>query len=75
MPLLWPKELSPQDRVTYRRWVGGLFATYGTLLMLFGAFVAYQVMIAPTQTQALGEPADAIDAIGPSPIRQAVKYD
>jgi hypothetical protein len=56
----------------YRRWVGGLFATYGTILMLCVAFVGYKMMVAPTQTQAREEPADAIE---PAPIRQAVKYD
>ncbi|UPJ47382.1 PQ-loop repeat-containing protein [Bradyrhizobium sp. 200] len=77
MPLPSLEELSPQDRVTYRRWVGGLFATYGSILMLCVAFVAYKVIVAPTQSQALAEPADenAIDTIGRSPVRQAVKHD
>jgi hypothetical protein len=67
-----PKDLSPEERVFYRRWLGGVVATYGTILMMFGALFAYQVMVAPTPIQALEEPADAI---GPAPIRQAVKYD
>ena len=39
MPLLAPKDLSPEDRTIYRRWVGGLFATYAALLMMFCSFV------------------------------------
>lgn len=69
-----PRDLSPEERVIYRRWLGGMVATYSAILMMLGALVAYHVMVAPTQTQAqaLEEPADAI---GPAPIRQAVRHD
>jgi hypothetical protein len=77
MPLLAPKDLSPKDRMIYRRWVGGLFVTYGALLMFFCSFIFYQTVISPRQPQASGESADAgaIDTVGSLPIRQAVKHD
>jgi hypothetical protein len=77
MPLLAPKDLSPEDRMIYRRWVGGLFATYGALLMIFCSFLFYQTVISPRQPQASGESADArpIDTVGSLSIRQAVKHD
>jgi MFS family permease len=77
MPLFRPEELSSQDRVTYRRWVGGMFVTYGTILLMFVAFIFYQTMIVPTQRQVSGEIANAksIDHVRSAPVRQAVKYD
>lgn len=76
MPLPLLKELSPEDRVTYRRWVGGLFATYGALAMIFCSVIFYQTVISPRQPQATGETADASPiAVGSLPIRQAVKHD
>ena len=73
MPLQSLEGLSPQDRVTYRRWVGGVLATYGTILMLFVAFITYQAMVAPTQTQsAAAKSSDIVDRMS---VRHAVKYD
>ena len=77
MPLFAPKDLGPEDRLTYRRWVGGLFATYGALLMMVCSLVFYQTVVSPRQLQGLGERADAspIDPVGSLPISQAVKHD
>ena len=77
MPLFAPEDLNPEDRATYRRWVGGLFATYGALLMIFCSVIFYQAVVSPRQPQASGETADAspVDPVGPLPIRQAVKHD
>jgi hypothetical protein len=77
MPLFTPEDLSPEDRLTYRRWVGGLFATYGALSMIFCSVIFYQTVVSPRQPQTSGVTADAgtIDAVGSLPVRQAVKHD
>ena len=75
MPFLAPIDLSPEDRMTYRRWVGGLFATYCAVLMIVGSLVFYQTVVSPRQPQASGQSADAVDPVGSLPIRQAVKHD
>jgi hypothetical protein len=77
MPLFAPEDLNPEDRLTYRRWVGGLFATYGALSMIFCSVIFYQTVVSPRQPHASGVTADAspIDAVGSLPVRQAVKHD
>jgi hypothetical protein len=77
MPLFAPKDLGPADRLIYRRWVGGLFATYGALTMILCSVIFYQTVVSPRQPQPSGLTADAetIDAIGPLPVRHAVKHD
>jgi hypothetical protein len=76
MPLPSLEELSPRDRLTYRRWVGGVFATYGTILMLLVAFAYYQATIAPAYpTSEEASDANSRNAVDPPPVRHAVKYD
>jgi hypothetical protein len=77
MPLQSLEELSPQDRVTYRRWARGVFATYGALLTVLVALAFYQTMVAPTQTQMSGESAGGKSSatVVPPAIRHAVKYN
>jgi len=77
MPLFAPNELSPEDRLTYRRWVGGLFATYGALVMILGSVIFYHAVVSPGQTQLAGSTADAnqAEATGPLPVGHAVKHD
>jgi hypothetical protein len=72
MPLLSPKELSPEDRTNYRRCVGGLYTTYGVLLVMFVAFHAYKSMTAPIQSQTLGKSNDVelTRTVGPSSTGQ-----
>lgn len=76
MPLASLKELSPEDRATYRRWVGGLFATYGAILMLLVSFTFYQATIAPAyHTSEEAADANSGNAVGPPPVRHAAKHD
>jgi hypothetical protein len=75
MPLFTPEDLNPEDRLTYRRWVGGLFATYGALSMIFCSVIFYQTVVSPRQPQSASADASPIDPIGPLPIRHAVKHD
>ena len=77
MPLFAPEDLSPEDRLTYRRWVSGLLATYGALTMIFCSVIFYQTVVSPRQPQASGATADAtpFDTPGPLPLMHAVKHD
>jgi hypothetical protein len=75
MPLFAPEDLNPEDRLTYRRWVGGLFATYGALSLIFCSVIFYQTVVSPRQPHAESADATPIDIVGPPPIRQAVKHD
>ena len=75
MPLFAPEDLSPEDRLTYRRWVGGLFATYGALTMIFCSVIFYQTVVSPRQPQSETADARPFDAPGTLPIMQAVKHD
>jgi len=75
MPLFAPENLSPEDRLTYRRWVAGLFATYGTLSMIFCSVIFYQTVVAPRQPHAESADATRFDIVGAPAIRQAVKHD
>jgi hypothetical protein len=75
MPLFAPEDLNPEDRLTYRRWVGGLFATYGALSMILCSVIFYQTVVAPRLPHSESADATPIDMVGPLPIRQAVKHD
>jgi hypothetical protein len=59
MPLLLPEELSLEDRAIYRRRIRGLFVGYAVLLIIAGIYAACRAPNAPTQAQALEEPASA----------------
>ena len=77
MPLFAPEDLSPEDRLTYRRWVGGLFATYGALTMIFCSVIFYQTVVSPRQPQNSAQTANAqpSEPVGSWPVIQAVKHD
>ena len=72
MPLPSPIEVSPEERRNYRRCVGGLYTTYGALLVIFVAFHAYKSMTAPIQNQTLGKSHDVelTRTVDPSSTRE-----